>query len=347
MEVNSNGRRPTAANDGEHAILPRHWNKRTLACGAVSAEHAEGPLINFQTRLQLNHSFSKQRCEIFRLVGNISSLLSSATIASCRCCRNKSSPTMPSVPPTGAQNWRKPPPRLHESPCRRSSAFDHWRLAEFVSITLQAGQTLWLVVSDDEWLPDLSNALDLALRPLCLVLPSPGFAAGITLRATLSLLKSRLSRGGDPACAAIWETQRGVLSSHSELWQAALDWSARSSADHTWPARIGELFPVCILTSSHAEKLDGPPRDVLLLLHPERMSGALPQLLTRGRHALLLHDAAAATDRIIPVSEETQLKAEFEMLVQELGDMELEFATVQAELAEFTRIYHASVGEHG
>ncbi|MEK7736975.1 MAG: hypothetical protein AAB319_04370, partial [Pseudomonadota bacterium] len=127
--------------------------------------------------------------------------------------------------------------------------------------------------------------------------------------------------------------------------QAALDWSARSSADHTWPARIGELFPVCILTSSHAEKLDGPPRDVLLLLHPERMSGALPQLLTRGRHALLLHDAAAATDRIIPVSEETQLKAEFEMLVQELGDMELEFATVQAELAEFTRIYHASVGE--
>lgn len=219
-------------------------------------------------------------------------------------------------------------------------------LAEFVAITIQAGQTLWLVVSDDEWLPELSNALDIALRPLCLVLPSPDFAAGITLRATLSLLKSRLSRGRDAAFSAVLERQRGLIEKHSELWQATLDWSARSNSDHAWPSQVGELFPVCILTRSHAEKLDGPPRDVLLLLHPERMSETLPQLMTRGlQHLLLQETASSATDKIIPVNEELQLKAEFEMLVQELGDMELEFATVQAELAEFSRAYHVRVGE--
>jgi len=219
-------------------------------------------------------------------------------------------------------------------------------LAEFVSLALQAGQSLWIVVSDDEWLPELSNALDLALRPLCLVLPSPGFAAGITLRATLSLLKSRLSRGGEASHAAAWEAQRDRLGQHAELWQAALDWSARNSFNAPWPARVGELFPVCILTSSQAESLHGVPRDALLLLQPERMSASLPQLLARGRHALLLYDAtAAAANGIVPVNEEAQLQAEFEMLAQELGEMELEFATVQAELAEFTRTYHACVGE--
>lgn len=219
-------------------------------------------------------------------------------------------------------------------------------LAEFVSITIQAGQTLCLFVSDDEWLPELSNALDLAIRPLCLVLPSPDFAASITLRATLSLLKSRLSRGGDPACTAAWETQRGIIEQHAALWQAALGWSARSSTDHSWPIQVGVLFPVCILTRAHAEKLAGPQRDVLLMLHPERMSGYLPQIQSRGKHVLLLHATAfSSTDKIIPVNEESRLNAEFEMLVQELGDMELEFATVQAELAEFTRTYHAFVGE--
>ena len=220
-------------------------------------------------------------------------------------------------------------------------------LAEFVAASIRAGQTLWIVVADDEWLPELSNALDLALRPLCLVLPSPGLAAGITLRATLSLLKSRLARGGEASCAAAWETQRNNLQQHATLWQAALAWSARSSADHAWPARVGELFPVCILTSSQAEALDGLPRDALLLLHPERMSVTLPQLQARGRQVLLLHDATAAEagGGMIPVNQETRLQAEFEMLAQELGEMELEFATVQAELAEFTRAYHARVGE--
>lgn len=258
-------------------------------------------------------------------------------------------PAQPGDPQAIAAAWRARlaqvaavPPRI---PIRRGDTDQIIQaLAEFSAASIQAGQTLWIVVADDAWLPELSNALDLALRPLCLVLPSPGLAAGITLRATLSLLKSRLARGGEAAYAAAWEAQRSNLQQHAALWQAALAWSARSSADRAWPAQVGELFPVCILTSSQAEALDGATRDVLLLLHPERMSAILPQLLTRARQALLLYDATAVGGMIL-INEESRLKTEFEMLAQELGEMELEFATVQAELAEFTRAYHASVGE--
>ena len=217
-------------------------------------------------------------------------------------------------------------------------------LAEFVAATLQSGQTLLLVVADDEWLPELSNALDLALRPLCLVLPGPGFAAGIALRATLSLLNSRLSRGGDAACAALWDRQRDRLAQKSDLWQTALAWRTGGAADAACPNAVGELFPVCILAGSQVEPVIAEPRDIVLLLQPERFSMILPQLLARGKSALLLQDAAPGGGGMVKLDEDTRLAAELEMLAQELGEMELEFATVQAELAEFTRDYHARVG---
>lgn len=216
-------------------------------------------------------------------------------------------------------------------------------LAEFVSATLKAGQTLLVVVPDDNWLPEISNALDIALRPLCLVLPGPGFAADIALRATLSLLKSRLSRGGEASCSAAWDMQRTHIEQHAELWQATLDWCARSSIDNTRPEKAGELFPVCILAGAQAEILTAAPRDVLLVLHPQRLETLLPQMLARGKLTLLLQDVEAGGG-MVQVDAETRLKAEFEMLAQELGEMELEFATVQGELAEFTRVYHARVG---
>lgn len=216
-------------------------------------------------------------------------------------------------------------------------------LAEFVAVTLKAGQTLLLAVPDDKWLPELSNALDLALRPLCLVLPEPGFAADIALRATLSLLKSRLSRGGEASCRAAWDAQRSRLDQHAALWQAALGWSARGSADSTRPGKVGELFPVCILAGEQAEILTDTPRDLLLLLDPPRLAEILPQLRARGKQILLLQDVTAGGG-MVRVDAETRLKVEFEMLAQELGEMELEFATVQGELAEFTRLYHARVG---
>ena len=218
-------------------------------------------------------------------------------------------------------------------------------LAEFIRATLKAGQTLLLVVPNDEWLPELSNALDLALRPLCLILPGPGFATGIALRATLSLLNSRLSRGADDGCRYAWDQQRKRLEQQSGLWQAALAWSSAGTPASACPAALGELFPVCVLAGSQVESLVSAPRDILLLLQAEKLSLMLPQLLERGGCIVLLQDAVPGTGgRLVRIDEETRLKLELEILAQELGEMELEFATVQAELAEFSRDYHARVG---
>lgn len=217
-------------------------------------------------------------------------------------------------------------------------------LAEFVAATVIAGQTLLVVLPDDELLPQLSNALDLALRPLCLVLPQPGFAARIALRATLSLLKSRLARGGESSCASVWQAQQARLSEHGELWAAALDWCA---GDDVRSPQLGDLFPACILSLAQAEALSGGQRDVVVIISPERMPGAVPGLLTRGRLMLLLSgeaDAAAAGKSLAVVDEEARLFAEREFLAHQLSEMELEFATAQAELAEFTRRYYEQVG---
>lgn len=221
-------------------------------------------------------------------------------------------------------------------------------LAECAADAIKAGKTLMIVVPDDEWLPELSNSLDLALRPLCLVLPAAGFAAGIALRATLSLLKSNLSRNVDNAGTphdVAWEAQRGRLECHADLWRMALEWSAAGRNSGIWPEQIGEIFPVIILPDTQVVTLAGEPRDRLLLVQPDRMASALQQLLERGKRTLLLRDASASAAReLVPFDEDRRLKTELEMLAQEVGEMELEFATVQAELAEFTRRYHDRVG---
>jgi len=218
-------------------------------------------------------------------------------------------------------------------------------LAEFIAVSVLAGETLLLVVPDDECLPELSNALDLALRPLCLVLPGQGFAAGIALRATLALLRSRLSRVSEAAWCVAWESQHSRLDRQAALWQLTLNWSSSSQAFGARPAQISELFPVCIFPVVHAEAIGGAPRDLLLVFHPERMSATLPKLLTLGKRTLLLREVGATdASSLAPIDERARLNAEYELLSQELGDIELEFATVQAELAEFTRLYHEQVG---
>lgn len=94
-------------------------------------------------------------------------------------------------------------------------------LAAFATVALQAGRTLLILVPDDDPLPELSNALDIALRPLCLVLPAADFAARIALRATLSLLGSRLARDTEATQGAAWVRQRQHIADHAELWQQA------------------------------------------------------------------------------------------------------------------------------
>lgn len=216
-------------------------------------------------------------------------------------------------------------------------------LAEFVALTLASRETLLIVLANDQWLPEISNALDLALRPLCLVLPAPGFAADITLRATLSLLKSRLSRGSEACSGGAWDDQRSRLEQHADLWQTALDWRGQANPDTNRPQEVGNLFPICFLVGEQSEILTDTPRDILLIAQPQRLSVDLRQRLSFGKRTLLLQEAAPASG-LVWVDAESRLKADFEMLAQELGEMELEFATVQGELAEFTRTYHLRVG---
>jgi len=217
-------------------------------------------------------------------------------------------------------------------------------LAQFAAAAALADQTLLVVVPDDELLPSLSNALDLALRPLCLVLPQPGFAARIALRATLSLLNSRIARGGENSCAPAWQAQQARLKQHAAVWAAALDWCAGNGAS---PPPVGELFPLCFLPTAQVETLSGGERDVLLIVNPERMAATLPQLIIRGRAVLLLRVEAdiAAGRALVLQDEDARLFAERELLDQQLSEMELELATAQAELAEFTQRYYERVGE--
>jgi uncharacterized membrane-anchored protein YhcB (DUF1043 family) len=217
-------------------------------------------------------------------------------------------------------------------------------LAALAAEALARRQTLTIIVPDDELLPDVSNALDLGLRPLCLVLPAADYAVRIALRATLSLLKSRLAR--HEAEGPAWAAQRRLLEEEAELWQASLAWSTRGLAREAWPPGIERLFPVRILPLAMARSL-ATPTEWAALVQPERLPedaraawpGALRTLLLGGGAvpsgfgALTVLDAAA------------RLRAELELLTQELSELELELATAQAEIAEFTRRYALVVGD--
>jgi len=217
-------------------------------------------------------------------------------------------------------------------------------LAELVAAGLKARQTVLIVVPDDELLPSLSNALDLELRPLCLVLPQPGFASRIALRATLSLLKSRLARGGESGCAEVWEEQRRRLEQHRQPWEAALAWG---TGNDSHAPDVEMLFPACLLPLTQVEAIRGGQRDLLVLVWPERMAARIPSLLARGRNCLLLKGQAEAFSAglsLVVEDAEARLFAEQQVLTQQLSELELELATAQAELATFTRRYARLVG---
>ena len=218
-------------------------------------------------------------------------------------------------------------------------------LAQLLAVALNARRTVLIVVPDDDLLPELSNALDLALRPLCLVLPQPGFASRIALRATLSLLKSRLMRGGEASCAEAWEDQRQRMKQHSAIWETALAWC---TGNDTQAPSVVELFPACLLPLTQAEATPADQRDLLVLVWPERMANSVPSLLGRGRSVLLLCGRAEGftTSRALALNDaDARLLAERDVLTQQLSELELELATAQAELAEFTRRYARLVGQ--
>ena len=214
-------------------------------------------------------------------------------------------------------------------------------LAAFAAIALAEGRTLVVLTADDQQLPEISNALDLAIRPLCLVLPAADFAARIALRATLSLMKSRLARDGEDEQSAAWQRQRERIAKNEALWQEAHQWVGRNDRSE-WPERVAELFPARILPIAAYRGLRQSCSDITLLYRCD----APPELIAPP--GSLLHvgtRAAGPAHRSIAVADAAlHLQIELAQLTQDVAELELELATAQGEVAEFTRRYYEVVG---
>lgn len=245
--------------------------------------------------------------------------------------------------PAAARGTVSPAPTLREVPAPADPSVAVPALAALAAEALARHRTLWIVSADDTLLPDISNALDLHLRPLCLVLPGAEYAGRIALRATLSLLKSRLARDAQDSAGPAWTAMRGRLRDDDALWRACLAWSARGLDREAPPAGLAGLFPVRIGPWALAERLAAPADWVMLI-----QSGALPaaqRTAWPGALCTLMLGSGPISGGtgLTLIDEGARLRAELEVLGQELAEMELEFATAQGELAAFTERYHALI----
>ncbi|MBI5900923.1 MAG: J domain-containing protein [Rhodocyclales bacterium] len=214
-------------------------------------------------------------------------------------------------------------------------------LAAFVARVLAEERELLLLVPGDEFLPELSSALDLALRPLCLILPQAEFATGLALRATLLLLKSRLWRDGDDSRGAAWMAQRQRLETNAELWQTAQAWLSSAESSQSIPPTFAGLFPVLAMPVASWQTLPLRRNAILLLYRcdaPAELDGA-------GLRMLRIGTLPAATPAQVSAcgDETTRLLLERSRLSQDIADLELELASVQGELADFMRDYYRRV----
>ena len=216
-------------------------------------------------------------------------------------------------------------------------------LAALAAEALARNRTLRIITADDAWLPDLSNALDLRLRPLCLVLPGAQYAGRIALRATLSLLKSRLARDSDDSEGPAWAAMRARLQDDNTLWRECLAWSKRGLDREPAPEDIASLFPIRIGPCTPTEPLTADADWVMLV-----QAGQLPQTWKTAwpgaRQTLMLASGViSGTTTLVVIDEAARLRAEIEVIGQELAEMELELATAQGELAEFSTLYHETI----
>lgn len=214
-------------------------------------------------------------------------------------------------------------------------------LAELATLLLGNGKSLLILVPDDEALPDLSMALDLSLRPLCLVLPSADFAARIALRATISLLKSRLSRDADQEQEQAWLAQRRRIEERTALWTEATRWGA-SNDRSPWPPDVAKLFPVRILPVAAYRELAAQAADLVVFY---RCDLGLETAALPGQHLHVGQYDPQFTRHSLAINDEgTRLRIELSQLTQDVADLELELATAQAEMTDFTRRYYEQVG---
>ena len=222
-------------------------------------------------------------------------------------------------------------------------------LAALAAEALARNRTLWIVTANDALLPELSNALDLRLRPLCLVLPGAEYAGRIALRATLSLLKSRLARAAEDSDGPAWLAMREHLSTEDALWRDCLAWSKRGLDRELPPAGIGRLFPVHIGPCSSAEPWrlannHEARADWVMLIQSPQLPPSLRTPWPGARCTLMLAAGPISGTTGLMVNDATMhLRAEIEVLGQELAELELELATAQGELAEVNTRYQAKI----
>ncbi|MDO8959575.1 MAG: J domain-containing protein [Rhodocyclaceae bacterium] len=242
-----------------------------------------------------------------------------------------------------ARSAQTPPSVFREIGAPVDPAITVPALAALAAEALARDRTLWIVTADDAWLPDISNALDISLRPLCLVLPGADYAGGIALRATLALLKSRLTRAAEDSEGPAWAAMRARLRRDDALWRSSLAWSARGLDREAPPAGIGSLFPVRIGPWTLAERL-AAPADWVMLIQSGQLPDQVRSLWPGASCTLMLASGPISGFTGLVVMDETiRLSAEIEVLGQELAEMELELATAQGELARFTERYHALI----
>lgn len=232
------------------------------------------------------------------------------------------------------------PPTLREVGAPPSQGVAVGALAALAAEALARDRTLWIVTADDTWLPDISNALDLRLRPLCLVLPGADYAGRIALRATLSLLRSRLARSASDSEGPAWARMRAHLADDDALWRACLAWNTRGLDREPPPAEFAHLFPVRIGPWALAERL-AAPTDWVMLAQSGHFPAHLRTTWPGARCTLLLGtDILSGSTQLAFPDEIACLRAELEVIAQELAEMELELATAQGELANFSTRYH-------
>jgi hypothetical protein len=236
-----------------------------------------------------------------------------------------------------------PEPTLREVPAPADPSVTIPALAALAAEALARDRSLWIVTADDALLPDLSNAIDLRLRPLCLVLPGAEYAGRIALRATLSLLKSRLARDAQDSAGPAWAAMRERLQTDDALWRACLAWGTRGLDREAPPAGIAGLFPVRIGPWALAERM-AAPADWVMLIQSTALPAAQRTAWPGALCTLMLGGGPISGGTGLAIIDESaRLRAELEVLGQELAEMELELATAQGELAAFNERYHALI----
>jgi len=215
-------------------------------------------------------------------------------------------------------------------------------LALLVAAALAEQRSILIVTDDDAGLPPITNALDIAVRPLCLVLPAAEHILPIALRASLSLLKSRLARaddGGD----TLWANQRRRLAMADAEWRDCLAWCEQATTAEPRPAALLRVFPALVLPYGLAQVWSASAEWVTVANVPSFIGSQ--QAWPGAQRTLVLNEGSSDAFGIPAVSDhQAGQRAEIDLLTQEVVDLELELATAQAEIADFSDRYHTLIG---